>query len=86
MSEYQSKIYNWVKATGTIRLDPESPLFVNKRHSYAPLNNKVMELRKVCNHPFLSYPFQEYTGEGLVRQCGKLHTLDRLLVKLHKTK
>lgn len=86
MSGYQSKIYNWVKATGTVRLDPESPMFLNKRHSFAPLNNKVMELRKVCNHPFLTYPYREYSEEDLVHQCGKLHVLDRLLVKLHHNK
>ena len=45
-----------------------------------------MELRKVCNHPALSYPPDYGEGQGgLLRQCGKLCVLDRLLIKLFKT-
>lgn len=43
-----------------------------------------MELRKVCNHPLLSYRHQEYTLELLIKQCGKFNLLDKLLVKLKK--
>lgn len=49
MSAYQSAVYNWIKATNTVRVDP-----VHRRVSSAsasrdwePLQNKVMELRKV---------------------------------------
>ena len=38
----------------------------------------------MCNHPLLSYSRErphDFT-EGLLRQCGKLWTLDRMLVKL----
>ena len=86
MTPYQSRLYNWVKATGTLRLDPQGPLIGQRRHQFAPLNNKVMELRKVCNHPLLSYSHQEYTLETLIRQCGKLSLLDRVLIKLFKAK
>ena len=45
-----------------------------------------MELRKLCNHPALNYPVEKggdwRSGEDLVRTCGKLWVLDRLLVKL----
>ena len=47
-----------------------------------------MELRKVCNHPGLSYPPEkggDFRGVNLIRSCGKLWILDRLLVKLSKT-
>lgn len=37
----------WVKATGTIRLDPDSIPLGKVVRTYAPLNNKCMELRKV---------------------------------------
>ena len=47
MSRYQAAIYNWVKATGTLRLDPNNALAGKTRHPFVPLNNKVMELRKV---------------------------------------
>ena len=48
MTAYQSVIYDWVKATGTLRLSPFDPrLGKSHRHNFAPLNNKCMELRKV---------------------------------------
>ena len=47
MSRYQAAIYNWVKSTGTLRLDPNNALAGKTRHPFVPLNNKVMELRKV---------------------------------------
>jgi SWI/SNF-related matrix-associated actin-dependent regulator of chromatin subfamily A protein 2/4 len=54
--------------------------------AYAPLQNKCMELRKVCNHPYLNYPPRYHIqGDMSVRTCGKLWILDRILVKLHKT-
>ena len=36
-----------MKATGTIRLDPDSIPLGKVVRTYAPLNNKCMELRKV---------------------------------------
>jgi hypothetical protein len=46
-----------------------------------------MELRKVCNHPLLTYP-EQYDPERpelIVRQCGKMLILDRVLVKMFRT-
>ncbi|GLJ38996.1 hypothetical protein SUGI_0794870 [Cryptomeria japonica] len=90
ISALQAAIYDWVKSTGTLRLDPESEtrrVAGNKKRQvrvYAPLKNKCIELRKVCNHPFLSYDFYgKYTNDYLVRTCGKLWVLDRVLIKLH---
>lgn len=86
MSAHQSMVYTWVKATGTIRLDPEAPRVGSAgraRREYAGLQNKCMELRKLCNHPMLSYPPAHWgVGDAIVRQCGKMVTLDRMLVKL----
>ena len=48
MARFQGVAYNWIKATGTLRLDPDSLLNANTFRTYAPLNNKVMELRKVA--------------------------------------
>ena len=48
MPPYQAEIYNWVCKTGTLREDPEAPTQSSVRRSYATLNNKCMELRKVC--------------------------------------
>jgi SWI/SNF-related matrix-associated actin-dependent regulator of chromatin subfamily A protein 2/4 len=45
-SPYQSCIYSWIKASGTIRLDPSAPFLGKFRREFASLNNKCMELRK----------------------------------------
>lgn len=40
----------------------------------------------MCNHPALSYPADWGADQAeLLRQCGKLCVLDRLLIKLHRT-
>lgn len=92
MSAIQSAIYDWVKSTGTIRVDPEDekrraekkPLYQAK--TYKNLNNRCMELRKTCNHPLLNYPyFNDFSKDFLVRSCGKLWILDRILIKLQRT-
>ncbi|BDA42833.1 ATP-dependent helicase BRM [Coccomyxa sp. Obi] len=86
MAPFQSILYNWVKASGTLRLDPEGPMPGSTIRTYASLNNKCMELRKVCNHPCLSYPPPyHYDAAMLVRRCGKFEVLDRMLVKFHAT-
>ncbi|KAK6136285.1 hypothetical protein DH2020_029984 [Rehmannia glutinosa] len=51
MSAVQGAVYDWIKSTGTIRVDPED------------------EQRK----------------DFLVRSCGKLWVLDRVLIKLQRT-
>ncbi|XP_024987656.1 ATP-dependent helicase BRM-like [Cynara cardunculus var. scolymus] len=92
MSATQGSIYDWIKSTGTIRVDPEdekrkvqkSPMYQAK--TFKPLNNKCMELRKTCNHPLLNYPyFNDLSKDFLVRSCGKLWVLDRILIKLQRT-
>ncbi|KAI5070128.1 hypothetical protein GOP47_0014471 [Adiantum capillus-veneris] len=54
------------------------------------VHNTVIELRNICNHPYLSH-LHTQEAEGLlpshylpsiVRLCGKLETLDRILPKL----
>ncbi|URE19242.1 QLQ [Musa troglodytarum] len=91
MSAFQGAIYDWIRSTGTLRVDPEdemrkvqkNPMYQVKM--YKNLNNRCMELRKVCNHPLLNYPyFNDYSKNFIVRSCGKLWILDRILIKLHK--
>ncbi|KAK6135622.1 hypothetical protein DH2020_030633 [Rehmannia glutinosa] len=92
MSAVQGAVYDWIKSTGTIRVDPEdeqrkvqkNPIYQAK--VYKPLNNRCMELRKACNHPLLNYPyFSDFSKDFLVRSCGKLWVLDRVLIKLQRT-
>ncbi|KAL6631335.1 hypothetical protein ACP70R_028185 [Stipagrostis hirtigluma subsp. patula] len=57
------------------------------------VHNSVMELRNICNHPYLSQlHVEEIEGylpkhflPNIVRLCGKLEMLDRLLPKLKAT-
>ncbi|KAL0896318.1 hypothetical protein Bca101_080279 [Brassica carinata] len=92
MSAIQSAVYDWIKATGTLRVDPDdeklkaqkNPIYQAK--IYRTLNNRCMELRKTCNHPLLNYPyFSDLSKDFLVRSCGKLWILDRILIKLQRT-
>ncbi|KAI3681785.1 hypothetical protein L6452_36589 [Arctium lappa] len=92
MSAIQGAVYDWIKSTGTIRVDPEDEKRRAQKSSmyqaktYKPLNNRCMELRKACNHPLLNYPyFNDLSKDFLVRSCGKLWILDRILVKLQRT-
>ena len=40
----------------------------------------------MCNHPLLSYVEDNgFFNENIVRQCGKMLVLDRLLVKFFHT-
>jgi SWI/SNF-related matrix-associated actin-dependent regulator of chromatin subfamily A member 5 len=52
------------------------------------LQNILMQLRKVCNHPYLfpgAEPGPPYIeGEHLIESCGKLVVLDKLLPRLQK--
>ncbi|KAL8268519.1 hypothetical protein R6Q59_002317 [Mikania micrantha] len=92
MSAIQGVIYDWIKATGTIRVDPEDEKRKVQKNSmyqartFKPLKNKIMELRKTCNHPLLNYPFfNDLSKDFLVKSCGKLWVLDRILIKLQRT-
>ncbi|KAH6779898.1 transcription regulatory protein SNF2 [Perilla frutescens var. hirtella] len=92
MSAIQSAIYDWIKSTGTIRIDPEDEhrkiqkSSIYQAKTYKTLNNRCMELRKTCNHPLLNYPyFSDFSKDFLVRSCGKLWVLDRILMKLQRT-
>lgn len=92
MSAIQGAIYDWIKSTGTLRVDPEDEhrkVQKNQNYqakTYKTLNNRCMELRKACNHPLLNYPyFSDFSKDFLVRSCGKLWVLDRVLMKLQRT-
>ncbi|XP_042049647.1 ATP-dependent helicase BRM-like [Salvia splendens] len=92
MSAIQGAIYDWIKSTGTLRVDPEDEYRKCQKNqnyqakTYKTLNNRCMELRKACNHPLLNYPyFSDFSKDFLVRSCGKLWVLDRVLMKLQRT-
>ena len=53
-------------------------------------NNLLMQLRKVCNHPYLFNGIEpegaDEFGEHLVEASGKLTIVDKLLKKILKKK
>ena len=46
------------------------------------LNNVVMQLRKVCNHPLLFSQDGYHINDDIIRASGKVELLDRMLPKL----
>ncbi|CAJ0833861.1 5663_t:CDS:10 [Entrophospora sp. SA101] len=86
LSSLQLKLYNQMKKLGV--------LFVNNgekgKTGIKGLNNTIMQLRKICNHPFV---FEEVEGdfksnfsnELLYRVSGKFELLDRILPKFSCT-
>jgi SWI/SNF-related matrix-associated actin-dependent regulator of chromatin subfamily A member 5 len=59
-----------------------------KTGSRKQLLNIVMQLKKVCNHPYIfqgAEPGPPYIeGEHLVKNCVKMVLLDKLLNRLHQ--
>jgi ATP-dependent helicase STH1/SNF2 len=62
-----------------------------KSRRNASLQNAIMQLRKICNHPFVFPEVDEDFAEGhnvdesIVRTAGKFELLDRILPKLFAT-
>lgn len=55
------------------------------------LNNTIMQLRKICNHPFVFEEVEnsvnpaQTSNDLLYRTSGKFELLDRMLPKLKET-
>ena len=92
MSALQPVIYHHMKTKGVMLTDDKT----GKNGSKA-LMNTIMQLRKICNHPFifaeledklsqyLGYPNGIISGPELYRASGKFELLDRILPKLKQT-
>lgn len=89
LSALQSRVYK--------QLLEHNALFVgNKIQGHKAglrgLNNKVMQLRKICNHPFVFEEVEDAVNPGRLttdliwRSSGKFELLDRILPKLKATK
>ena len=76
LSSWQKLLYKSIQDHGFAGSDPITGRARN-------LHNSVMQLRKVCNHPYLfnSYPPLE-TSDEIWRCSGKFELLDRMLPKL----
>jgi SWI/SNF-related matrix-associated actin-dependent regulator of chromatin subfamily A member 5 len=54
-----------------------------QENAYKRLMSLMMQLRKVCAHPYLLKSPEDYEpDEDLISNCGKMKVLDKLLVKL----
>ena len=60
---------------------------------HVSVHNRMMQLRKVCNHPYLFHPYPRgmagsydyMVDEDVIRACGKFQLLDQMLPKLQVT-
>jgi SNF2 family DNA or RNA helicase len=58
----------------------------NGKTTKKSLNNSLMQLRKVCNHPYLHLnDWSDFTERDIVRVSGKFELLDKMFPKLKKT-
>ncbi|CAG9327900.1 unnamed protein product [Blepharisma stoltei] len=75
MTALQRDLYKKILTNELVKLDSKSHYL-----------NVVMQLKKVCNHPFLFPGIEDQNTtnyfEGLVAHSGKMKLLDRLLLKL----
>eukprot|EP00656_Telonema_subtile_P004043 TRINITY_DN11839_c0_g1_i3.p1 TRINITY_DN11839_c0_g1~~TRINITY_DN11839_c0_g1_i3.p1 ORF type:complete len:1114 (+),score=301.85 TRINITY_DN11839_c0_g1_i3:290-3631(+) len=69
MSAMQKAMYTRIEKTGKL----------NGRS----MQNHIMQLRKVCNHPYLQED-SYHINEDLIRASGKVELMDRLLPKMQK--
>ncbi len=79
LSGWQKIFYNQLKEHGMLARDPSTGKIGSRS-----LMNTMMQLRKICNHPYLF--LQNYDTEFLIsnicRCSGKFELLDRMLPKL----
>ena len=86
MSALQLKLYKRMKESGMlITSDGKSG---SSKLGMKGLQNTIMQLRKICNHPFVFQPVENLinpygtSNELLYRVAGKFELLDRILPKL----
>ena len=81
LSAWQNIVYNQIKKKGILARDPSTGKIGNKA-----LMNTMMQLRKICNHPylFLDYhnPMYEHIDDVIFKSSGKFELLDRIIPKL----
>uniref|UniRef100_A0A669BHQ5 SWI/SNF related BAF chromatin remodeling complex subunit ATPase 4a n=1 Tax=Oreochromis niloticus TaxID=8128 RepID=A0A669BHQ5_ORENI len=96
MSALQRVLYRHMQAKGVLLTDGSEKDKKGKGGTKT-LMNTIMQLRKICNHPFMFQHIEEsfsehlgysggiITGPDLYRASGKFELLDRILPKLRAT-
>nr|CCA19972.1 PREDICTED: similar to SWI/SNFrelated matrixassociated actindependent regulator of chromatin a2 isoform b isoform 10 putative [Albugo laibachii Nc14] len=83
LSGWQKILYRRIQQGGAILLEQEGNEKSSKaKYTFKGLSNVLMQLRKVCNHPYLFQPQGYPIDFDLVRSSGKFELLDRMLPKL----
>jgi SNF2 family DNA or RNA helicase len=80
LSSWQKELYKQISVKATTDKSLMGNGFVEQ--PTRGMNNVVMQLRKVCNHPYLFSPEGYHINENIIRSSGKLELLDRMLPKL----
>ncbi|CAE6467441.1 unnamed protein product [Rhizoctonia solani] len=86
MSALQSQLYMQFKKHGMLFTDSKDSK--GKQAGIKGLNNTVMQLRKICQHPFVFPEVEDVINPGhelnssVYRASGKVALLDRILPKL----
>ncbi|ODN97101.1 hypothetical protein I350_08081 [Cryptococcus amylolentus CBS 6273] len=87
MSSLQWKLYESVQKYKTLPTD----MTAAKPQKRQNLQNALMQLRKICNHPYVfrevdeDFSVGQSTDEQIIRVAGKFELLDRILPKLFGT-
>ena len=85
MSSLQSRLYEFVKKKNMMSQEAKKGVGMRK------LNNTIMQLRKICNHPFIFEEVErqinpyKVNNELLYRTSGKFELLSRILGKFYRT-
>ena len=81
MSEWQKIVYQQIKEQGLLADDPSTGRLGKKA-----LMNTMMQLRKICNHPYLFIDYNnemlENISDWIYKSSGKFEFLDRIIPKL----
>lgn len=77
LSSWQKELYKQISKKAVV----ENSSYVEQTNARG-LNNVVMQLRKVCNHPYLFSPEGYHINENVIRSSAKFELLDRMLPKL----
>jgi ATP-dependent helicase STH1/SNF2 len=84
LSALQQKLYNQIRQNGAMLVNTNN----DKKYGVRSINNTIMQLRKICNHPFVFEEVEDemnpsrVTDEMIFRVSGKFELLDRILPKL----
>lgn len=91
MSALQMKLYKQMKENGMLVTMESGKAAGSKTIGMKGLQNTIMQLRKICNHPFVYQPVEDLINPAgtsnnlLYRVCGKFELLDRILPKLFRS-